>query len=132
LFQGDDQLKEFHNDRGLNSLMGTKVMQLVMEYRNIANNFLAPKNWDRKEPRLSPIENVNWMLLADKIQNYKDFLKHQKPATRGETGHTMSRSRFEILDNYFQDWLKVLAPNFGFTFDKEIQAAWKAIDKNAA
>lgn len=129
LFQGDEQLKKFYNNKELHALMGSRVMQLVMEYRNVANNFLPIANTlSYKEPKLSPIENVNWMLLADKIQNYKDFLKYQRHPHMG-LKPTMSKEKWDNLDLYFQRWLQVLAPNFGFTFDKEIQIAWKAIDK---
>jgi hypothetical protein len=125
LFQGDNELATYHEDKELNFLMGPKLMKLVIEYRNVANNFLAP-HYGKKEPKLSPIIEVNWMLLADKIQNYKDFLNHQRHPHMG-LAPTMSMQKWIELDKYFQEWLRLLVPYFKFDFNKEIEMVWKVI-----
>lgn len=64
------------NDEDLLSLSSfpwySRAVALAMEYRHIANNHLAKKH-DPKTPILSPLKEVNDMLIADKIQNCKDF-----------------------------------------------------------
>ncbi len=76
-----------------------KVMLLSMEYRKVANAYLSHRViQDLSEIELSPIESVNEMLLADKVQNYKDFLKY----------HAESHPRTKELDLYFSNWLQKL------------------------
>ncbi len=81
------------------------VVALVMEYRNIANSWLSDKvllangyPYHNTEIKLSPLEDVNDMLRADKIQNYKDFLIYHKGI----------RPRSDELDYYFNRWIEIL------------------------
>jgi hypothetical protein len=90
------------------------VVLYAMEYRNIANGFLSPKiqreqvggtsgnpRWGIKahQPiKLSPLAAVNEMLVADKVQNRKDFLLYHKD----------SHERSLELDYYFNLWLSAL------------------------
>lgn len=75
------------------------VLVRVMEYRNIANAYLSRRNIiDINEIRLSPIKDVNDMLIADKIQNRKDF----------ELYHEGNHARSPYLAQYFRNWLKRL------------------------
>ncbi len=57
--------------------MDRRVMLLGVEYRSTANNHLSVKPAD-ESIRLSPIAEVNHMLVADKIQNRKDFEIYHK------------------------------------------------------
>ena len=70
---------------------------MAIEYRNIANAYLSfkPSEYDFQ---LSPLEDVNTMLIADKIQNSKDF----------EIYHKGTHPRSERLEEYFGQWLKKL------------------------
>ena len=75
---------------------------LAMEYRNIANSFLSPMDnhpgfKDYKKIKLSPLKDVNDMLVADKVQNYKDFLLYNRKHPRADR-----------LDIYFKAWLNAL------------------------
>lgn len=73
----------------------------AVEYRSWANAFLSDKigpdlkvngvpNWN------SPITRL--MLVADKVQNYKDFVAH----------HSLSHARSQELFLYFKTWLFAL------------------------
>lgn len=93
------------------------VIIYVMEYRKTANACLSDQVYlDRtdytkqpyypfklKQPiQLSPLEDVNKMLVADKVQNYKDFLKY----------HKGTHERSEELDFYFNSWFKTLGVTY--------------------
>ena len=72
------------------------VMAWAMEYRSVANAYLSPMG--PRQPadiRLSPIAAVNDMLRADKVQNYKDFLRY----------HDGTHPRSDALHRYFRAWL---------------------------
>lgn len=75
------------------------VLILAMEYRNIANQYLSHRTIsDISEISLSPLPQVNLMLVADKVQNRKDFLVY----------HYGTHARSDVLDQYFKNWLSRL------------------------
>lgn len=128
MFQCDEELKLNLKNKTLMTVMDKITLVNVIEYRNKANNFLSP-HVKKREPSLSPLVVVNWMLLADKIQNYKDFLKYQShPAI--SSNPTMPTEKWQALDVYFQEWLKILVPYFQFDFTGEIEQVWKLIDQS--
>lgn len=95
IFQSDEALQSSYSNIAY-SKIDSRVMLLVMEYRNIANQYLSRRqvaNID--EIRLSPLEEVNQMLVADKIQNCKDF----------EQYHKGTHPRSAELTAYFANWL---------------------------
>lgn len=73
---------------------------LAMEYRSVANEYLLSTRRIKSisEIRLSPLKQVNDMLIADKIQNYKDFCLY----------HKNSHSRSPELNQYFLNWFERL------------------------
>ena len=76
-----------------------EVIALALEYRNIANSTLSTRMiTGASEIPLSPLPEVNAMLVADKVQNRKDFIIHH----RGE------HPRSDALDRYFRLWLERL------------------------
>ena len=77
---------------------GAVVLALAMEYRSVANEFLSDKQMPAAGIRLSPLNDVNNMLIADKVQNKKDFLIH----------HSRTHARREELAAYFDHWLRAL------------------------
>jgi hypothetical protein len=109
VFQSDDDLRA---NMGLLQELDPMVVALVMEYRNIANRSLSDivgyqlHGLERRQKscflyrpiKLSPIKAVNDMLIADKVQNYKDFLKYHKD----------THARSTELDYYFREWLGAL------------------------
>ena len=77
-----------------------QAILLAMEYRNIANAYLSQRavasiKESIAEIALSPLVDVQEMLIADKCQNRKDFLRY----------HLDSHPRSTILDQYFKNWL---------------------------
>jgi len=75
------------------------VMALAMEYRRVANAYLSPRIIkDIREIELSPLDDVNDMLIADKLQNEKDFRKY----------HLGTHPRSKELEEYFSNWFKRL------------------------
>lgn len=76
------------------------ALVLAMEYRNVANAHLSRREVTSIEAiALSPLAEVNDMLRADKVQNYKDFLLH----------HRDTHPRAEALHRYFRQWLARLS-----------------------
>lgn len=76
------------------------VLILAMEYRKTANAYLSTRSINSlDEIDLSPLKEVNDMLIADKVQNRKDFEKY----------HLGSHPRSKVLAQYFKNWLERLA-----------------------
>ena len=109
LLQADEDLQDNFNRVAFTC--SPAVAMLAMEYRSVANEFLSDKMDDidvgdsyygipcvAKTVRLSPLKEVNDMLIADKVQNYKDFV----------TYHQKTHARSSELDDYFNIWLEAL------------------------
>lgn len=80
--------------------MDPRVVLLAMEYRNKANAYVCRKRTDGLSMDEMPVmilPEVTEMLVADKIQNYKDFLLYHQ-----------SHPRAVQLDKYFKQWLTFL------------------------
>lgn len=113
LVQKDEDLKDRTPRFGSpypfkNLTRSVQVMALAMEYRSVANDFLSPdidtlmsagltdlRLVAESAIRLSPLQDVNDMLIADKVQNYKDFLIY----------HADTHPRADALHLYFKAWL---------------------------
>ncbi len=75
------------------------VVVLAMEYRRVANAYLAHHCQGEDDViRLSPLAEVNDMLIADKVQNRRDFEIH----------HLGAHENARVLDQYFKNWLRRL------------------------
>lgn len=102
LLQNYADLVKFYKEVKAESL----VMLLTMEYRNKANSYLCYDKTDNITvddlPRVvgKMLPEVRLMLIADKIQNQKDFLKY----------HLGTHARSKELQNYFENWIKHLNP----------------------
>lgn len=93
LVQGDEDLRQ-----SLDQLVGCdpRAVALAMEYRQVASAYLSHHpSRPAEEIGLSPLEAVNQMLVADKVQNYKDFLIH----------HRATHPNAVRLEEYFRQWL---------------------------
>jgi len=128
LFQADKDLASvgmpYLADRGWQT--PGSVVALTMEYRYRANAWLSDKvkwiDYDRynfqietggTSPNGGDLEEVVHMLIADKVQNRKDFLTHHKD----------THPRRHELDYYFTAWLRALSVD-----DAEYQKLCAAID----
>jgi hypothetical protein len=105
MFQADRELDELGVH--IASTINPEVLLLVMEYRSQANAWLSNKVlWVEYDgipmlegvPTPGPLKEVKDMLIADKVQNYKDFLQF----------HKGSHIRSAELNVYFDTWLNVL------------------------
>lgn len=96
LLQSDEALGKMNIDL---SKISSNVLINAMEYRSVANEYLSERVIESKNGiRLSPLNDVNQMLIADKIQNRKDF----------ELYHLGKHERSDILIEYFNNWLQRL------------------------
>lgn len=107
LFQTDDALANVGWNLVLSSealKISAMVIAITMEYRSKANAWLSDKVGlvghaaiATGRPDCGPLESVRMMLIADKIQNYKDFKLYN-------SDHARARE----LDLYFKMWFTEL------------------------
>ena len=72
------------------------VLALTLEYRRVANAALSTRELaGEADIELSAMPEVNDMLIADKVQNRNDFVRH----------HLDTHPRSDALDRYFKLWL---------------------------
>jgi hypothetical protein len=97
IFQGDEDIVKVYNSYPMSpEQIYPDVIIASMEYRSVANEYLSQREIKSiDEIRLSPLKDVNDMLIADKVQNYKDF----------ELYHKSTHPRSKELDQYFKNWL---------------------------
>lgn len=95
LFQDTNQLLLSIEDLDYNEI-NSKTLILVMEYRHVANSFLSNKSKNNVLPFIN--RDIQLLLIADKIQNYKDFLKYHKGTHKNSVR----------LEEYFQEWFDIL------------------------
>lgn len=101
LIQSDIDLAK--NAEKIARLVDPYALLLATEYRKTANAYLSQRTIGSLDDiELSPLPEVNEMLVADKIQNYKDFLIY----------HQKTHARSKELNEYFQNWLKKLDVDF--------------------
>lgn len=95
LVQADDELAASY-PRITELSSDPQVIVLALEYRHIANATLSTRQIASAEDiPLSPLAEVNQMLVADKVQNRSDFLAH----------HAATHPRAVDLARYFERWL---------------------------
>lgn len=94
------------------------VVALAVEYRVVANAYLSdkPVPFKLENILLSTLPEVNFMLIADKVQNRKDF----------ELYHASTHPRSKAIQNYFVAWLQRL----GISQEQYIELALVADKEN--
>jgi GNAT superfamily N-acetyltransferase len=84
------------------TLTSPQVLALALECRRVANAALSPRQMaSSAEIELSAVPEVNQLLVADKVQNRKDFILN----------HRGSHPRSDALDLDFRRWLERLQVN---------------------
>ncbi len=102
IFQDDESFKSISKDKI--NLIDPNVIINAVEYRSVANAYLSNQIINSiNDIKLSPIKDVNDMLIADKVQNYKDFEVYHK-----DTIYESRHPRSAELDKYFKNWLEKL------------------------
>lgn len=86
------------------SQVSVHVLILAKQYAEVANAYL-PKHLNDQHDIMPRIPNlqVQLMLIADKVQNYKDFYR-----TFHQQQHLLEKHDFQHLSNYFDNWLTYL------------------------
>lgn len=105
IFQSDDAIVSIDTDREPFSSLTRRQFLYCMEYRKTANAYSI--NHPVREPKsigLSPLKDVNTMLIADKVQNKKDFTRHIEHANE-RTGFKKAAAKTR---QYFDSWLAAL------------------------
>ncbi len=101
LLQRDDDLVRSRQPGSILELCSPdpRPLMLAMEYRRCANAYLSHHFRSEADVvALSAEPEVNDMLVADKVQNRKDFEIH----------HLHTHQDVEILVSYFGNWLRAL------------------------
>ncbi len=112
IYQSDEDLSIVYQDN-MNKTLSQQVIIAAMEYRSVANEYLSKRIINSiSDIRLSPLKDVNDMLIADKVQNYKDF----------ELYHKGKHMRSNELDEYFINWLMKLGVRLNYEqWKKDLQ-----------
>ena len=97
LVQADEDLMT--NSGLVATRLSPVTLMMVLEYRNVANRGLSCyQTDDPAQIYLGPAPGVRKMLIADKVQNRKDFLRY----------HYGKHEKSAELDRYFRNWLRAL------------------------
>lgn len=107
IFQHNDQLCSDGYAAATTPGLNPLALMLTMEYRARANDFLSGKvdlklalnDFPHPKPDWGVLAEVKHMLIADKVQNYKDFMLH----------HSETHERKLELKHYFELWHATLS-----------------------
>jgi hypothetical protein len=98
LVQSDEDFdREMNSHCLISNFVSGQVLFLALEYRHWANSHLS--HMPSKIPSFGHRDEIRKMLIADKVQNRKDFEKHLK-------GREDVKSF--TLDSYYKEWFKAL------------------------
>lgn len=97
-----DFLRDYPNRQAFDAHgCGTNQLVLAIEYRRSANSYLSHDQPHDYTP--SPLPEVAAMLVADKVQNRKDFERY----------HAATHPRHAELTAYFRTWITILGVSEG-------------------
>lgn len=104
LVQGDDVYAQHYDRLKVDSKISLVSLERAVEYRHYANMYLCKPETDSwtlatmaEKIGFIPTD-VHHMLIADKRQNFKDFMRH----------HFGTHERSLELTRYFNNWLEYL------------------------
>jgi len=103
--QSDDDFLNAISDSNFLSDVSIEVLLLTTEYRKCANAYLCrdhTTDWSLDKIRTETnilCKEVAYMLIADKVQNQKDFIMY----------HSGTHENSDNLYKYFNNWLVVLS-----------------------
>lgn len=110
ILQANKDLTDFWYSAKIRYLEPRAIL-LAMEYRSAANRWLLPDGPPPRMVLVSPLDDVRNMLIADKVQNRKDF----------ELYHKATHEKSAELDAYFKGWLdNLLVPEHRYIALKEL------------
>lgn len=104
LIQGDADLEANHREILGSTCLSMKAVMLATEYRRAANAYLCKPEtdaWsidDAKKHIGLLLPEIRLMLIADKVQNRKDFM----------AAHYGTHARSDQLLKYFNNWHEIL------------------------
>jgi hypothetical protein len=102
IFQSDRSMSRVLDGGVDASGLAVEEVVLAMEYRRVANAYVSTMRPRAVgEIELSPLAEVNAMLVADKVQNKKDFMGHMFKRV-GRTSYARASERYVA---YFNSWL---------------------------
>lgn len=80
------------------------VVLYAEQYAEVANAYL-PKHYRSYKDKLPAIPNitVHFMLIADKVQNFKDFYRSFR-----NNKHLLTENSYQTLLDYFDNWFLYL------------------------
>lgn len=95
--------RDFRENLHKLTMLNPVAVAMAVEYRNVANSYLS-KDYHSPEDkiRLSSLPEVNLMLLADKVQNFRDLKRYN-----------VDHPRYDELCGYFHNWLRALDVKLG-------------------
>lgn len=106
IFQSNEAYDYIYNTQRYSKFIkkhiSLRVLLLTIEYRRVANSYLSNMSIDNFVG--FPNDNIKEMLLADKLQNYKDFLLYHKD----------THERSKELTEYFNNWLHILLKDYEY------------------
>jgi hypothetical protein len=87
--------------------LSTPVVSTAFKYRIAANSYLPKDIHTGRQPPVILEQGLKFMLIADKIQNLKDFQRY----------FDKQNPRYKQLENYYDTWLSSLgAFSMAYTF----------------
>jgi hypothetical protein len=104
LLQGDAEYTMFIDKIGNDPKVNSAALVLALDYRRAANAYLCKPHtdsWTQDEisEAVGPLlEDLRFMLIADKKQNQRDFLH----------AHKRTHKRSDQLTKYFENWMEYL------------------------
>lgn len=107
MLQSDEDYEKNKNFDFYSHGIDERAVDLAIQYRDTANSYLS--NNQLEDFVGFPNQEVAYMLLMDKVQNFKDLILFNQ-----------SHPRYDSLCVYFENWFKLLHRYFDHKFQLEL------------